>query len=330
MQRRNFVKLGLIAPFFIYSSCREKQQGTIKEPLIPDSTKSVKEQIPKQAFEVIEVDNIYRVIGFESGKRFKANIMTALEARGNWLKNLVEYSTSGPGKNYSDKLFEITKKYFPDLIDELKGYATGSGLTFQAVWAMAIQSELNAYKKENPGCSTIYYKDEKNSWLFHNEDGDQAYYGKMYVLRAMPPSGVGFTTLVYPGMIPGVGPSMNSEGVIETTNFIGCTKPEEGIPRYFLGRAILEAKNLNEALEIASMAPRAFPWHHNLASIENNQYVSIETLPDGTIEKRTIDKGFYLHTNHTTGKKTENYKYQGLDYKKSSSIPRYEVLSAKN
>jgi hypothetical protein len=52
---------------------------------------------------------------------------------------------------------------------------------------------------------------------------------------------VSYIALVYPGIITGNGPSMNSRGIVQTTNYIGSVKSEVGIPRYIIGRAILEA-----------------------------------------------------------------------------------------
>ena len=98
-----------------------------------------------------------------------------------------------------------------------------------------------------------------NVWLFQNEDGHAAYGDLMFVVKVSPPSGVRFISLVYPGIITGNGPSLNSRGVIQTTNYISSTKSEIGIPRYVIGRAILEANDAKEAVEIATMQPRAYP-----------------------------------------------------------------------
>ena len=117
-------------------------------------------------------------------------------------------------------------------------------------------------------------------WLFHNEDGNRAYSDIMFVLKATPPSGVTYLSMVYPGIITGNGPSMNSRGIIQSTNYIGSTKSEAGIPRYILGRAVLEAQDLQEAQEIITMEPRAYPYHHNIGSFHDQRYFSLETTPE--------------------------------------------------
>lgn len=327
MKRRNFIRLSLAAPLFLHASCRESAYKVNKKLVPPFDIAEPKTTLPVKDYKTIEVSGSYYDIGYQSGKKFRKNFHYILEHKKAWITKLIEITESQKGKAFRDELLAETKTYFPQYVDEIRGMSEGSGIDFNLMFSMSMKSELSAFEKENPGCSTVFYKDTQNSWLFHNEDGDATYYDQMYVLRATPPSGVSFTTLVYPGFIPGVGPSMNSEGIILTSNFIGCNKPMIGIPRYFLGRAILEAKNMEEALQIAQFERRAFPWHHNLASISDDKYVSIETLPDGTVDIREIDKGVYLHTNHTTGENTRDYEHQDLDYKNSSSISRMEVLT---
>ncbi len=313
MKRRNFVKLALVAPIALYA-CKKKAPFV---EFLDDSYKR---------FETLEVGGSYEEIGRAIGKRFEGNIRNMIARRGDWLPNLMKIAESESGERFAQSLLENAKRRFPYLVREVLGMSRGSGIDFKTMWALSIKSELSAFKIENPGCSTVFYRDAFNTWLFHNEDGDAAFDGEMFVLKATPPSGVTFTTLVYPGIIAGVGPSFNDRGVIQTTNFIGTRKPEIGVPRYFLGRAILEAKDLKDAVDIATSEPRAFPWHHNLASTESGKYVSVETLPDG---RTTIHQpeDIYIHTNHAVGENTKNYEYEEEKYRAMSSIPRYESIT---
>jgi len=315
MERRTFVKLSLLAPLFLKTACTQKG-GSVNRYLNAD----------QRRFEMLEVSGSYYDIGFSAGKTFSKNIQFVVKNGHEWINALQKVINSKSGRIYSDALLNNSRKHFPQIVEEIEGLADGSGYSFDFMWMMSIQSELNAYQKEITGCSTVYYRDNRHNWLAHNEDGDAMYSGRMYVLKAHPPSGVSYITLVYPGLIEGVGPSLNSFGMIETTNFIGCNKPVVGVPRYFLGRAILESKSMEEAIQLAAFQPKAFPWHHNLASCQTKEYVSIETLPDGTTEIRR-PQGVYIHTNHLTGYKTVDYKHQGIDYSNSSSITRFDVLT---
>lgn len=316
MNRRNFLAFSILTPPFLIQACKEKAS----------ETSEVLEK--KKIFPFLEVEGSYYDIGYQIGDHFQENIETVISRREDWINKLQAITNTDEGKLFSNKLLTITKEHFPQYIEEIHGMAEGSGIDFELMWTMSIKSELSVYEKENPGCSTIYYNDENSNWLIHNEDGDKSYAGQMFIVRAKAPSGVDFISLVYPGLIMGVGPSFNSAGIVQTTNYIGTTKVFIGIPRYFLGRAILEAKNMYEVLKIASAKPRAFPWHHNIASFKDGRYLSIETLPDGRVGIRQPDTSPYIHTNHLINDLTVDYDYEDVEYKRTSSVSRYIALQA--
>jgi len=219
--------------------------------------------------------------------------------------------------------------------------ADGAGVHFDAIWAMTVKSELGALEKENPGCSTLVLEREGAHWLCHNEDGHSAYLDLMFLVRVSPPSGVGFVSMVYPGTLTGNGPSLNSRGVVQTTNYIGALRSEIGVPRYVIGRAILEAESLGEAEQIAGFSPRAYPYHHNLASVGGG-YRSVETVPGQAAAvspggpagdpSRTgsrdgvSDRALYVHTNHLLLDGTRGWPHEDDAYRNSSSRSRYRTL----
>ena len=118
----------------------------------------------------------------------------------------------------------------------------------------------------------------------------------MFMVKATPPSGVTFLTLTYPGHLMGNGPGINNHGIIQTTNYIGAMKWKIGIPRYFLNRAVLEARSLEEAVKIVTFHNRAFAYHHNIASVKQKRILSIEVTTDNY--QVVEPENFYFHTNH--------------------------------
>ena len=313
MNRRRFLKLSLLTPFYFQYAF----PGGIK-------TKQKSQEKSPAYFDILTVEGSYRNIGYRIGKRFGGNIRTIIQRRKEWHTELMQILASRRGKLLSDELMRLTRKYFPQFLDELSGMAEGAGINFKALWVMTIKSELGTLKEENPGCSTIFCKTKEALWLFHNEDGHVAYLDQMFLLKVRPPSGVNFISLVYPGILTGNGPSMNSRGIIQSTNYIGSVKEAIGLPRYVIGRAILETKNLEEARQIATMEPRAYPYHHNIASVEEQRYLSVETTP--AVFQVKEPEGIYYHTNHLLFEKTRHYLYQDTHYKNSSSMSRYTVL----
>ncbi len=306
MKRRTFLKSTLFTPL-----CLEKLLAKYGES--------------ETNFDYLEVGGNYKEIGFQIGKYFAYNIHELIKRRAEWHKKLLTILETETGQNISQKLLEITKKNFPHFLQEIQGLADGASVNFNHIWAIAIKSELGAVEKEPPGCSTIFYKGQNNSWLFHNEDGNSAYTDLIFVVKVKPPSGVNFISFVYPGTLMGNGPSLNSNGIIQTTNYISSTKTKIGIPRYVLGRAILESKNIDEAVSFATKTPRTYPYHHNLACINEKKYYSVETTPQ-TSEVFEPD-GTYFHTNHLIQHKTKNYKFQNYEYIASSSASRFTVIA---
>ncbi|MBE9524596.1 MAG: hypothetical protein IMY76_05820 [Chloroflexi bacterium] len=240
---------------------------------------------------------------------------------------MIHIMNTAAGRNLSDKLLELSQKHCPNVIEEMKGIADGAGIHFDYFWAMTIKSELGAVQKEPPGCSSIFVKDDKKMWLIHNEDGHADYHDIMFTIKVMPPSGVSYISLVYPGTVAGGGPSLNNRGIIQTTNYIGSTKCEIGLPRYVIGRTILEAKDLQEAIQLATFEPRAYPFHHHLASFDEKKYASLETVP-GAFELK-VPSGVYFHTNHLLFEKTKDYQFQVKGHKNGSSHARYTVIKEK-
>ena len=316
MDRRIFIKASVLAPYVVKDLLLGTETG---EARFARST-------PK-SFAYLEVKGTYEQIGYQIGKFFGKNIKGIIEKRSDWHRQLMITLESKKYRTYARELLHRTKRHFPHLYQELKGMAEGAGIGFNALWAMCIRSELTTRGCDMPGCSTLFYKDEKRSWLFHNEDGHTAYEDIMFVIRVTPPSGVSFISMVYPGIITGNGPNLNSAGVIQTTNYIGSTRSEAGIPRYVISRAVLEARSFSDALEIVTFEPRAYPAHHNIASVVDGRYHSIETVP-GRSETRAPD-GLYFHTNHLILDKTKEYRYEDMTYKESSSLSRYDVIREK-
>ena len=327
MDRRIFLKTSLFAPFCLKEILLGAKEGKV---FYTGAT--------QKSFEALEIKGTYHQIGYQIGKRFGKHIEKVIRRRSNWHSKLLTILNSREGRDYSKELLRLTQKYFPHLLQEIRGMADGAGISFHRIWAMCIKSELLARMPQQlsgetcvqaresimPGCSTIFFRDKNNAWLFHNEDGNAAYQDVMFMTKVTPPSGVRFISMVYPGIITGNGPNLNDRGVIQTTNYIGSTKSQTGIPRYVISRAVLEAKDAKEAVEITTCQPRCYPSHHHIASFTDQTYYSIETTP----EEEQIEEpdGVYFHTNHLIFDRTKRYKYEDNAYKNTSSLSRYEVI----
>jgi len=277
-------------------------------------------------FEVLEVSGSHREIGRAVGEHFRErikNVLGGLEEYGQ-----VVGAAQGEYKARVEAFLDAATMRFSYLVEELEGMAEGADLPFDYLFAWNCRSEIQAGCKScEAGCSTVGLVGDKGRMLLaHNEDGAEPYLGQMFVLRATPPSGVSFAYLVYPGTMPGNGPGLNARGVVQTTNYISPREVPQGIPRYFVGRAICEARDLGHAAALAAVEGRAFPWHHNLASLTEGRLVSLETWP-GKHHRREVTalSGVHLHTNHLLHEEMQGLD-EKADYLDRSSRPRLEAL----
>jgi len=267
-----------------------------------------------------------RQIGLAVGTAFGREIREGMERRSRWIARLKEYA-EGKGRHHLDTMLQKAREFAPRVVEELEGWAEGSGISFRDLFILNCNNELDTRLEEDkkpPGdCSTAALKTGGKLLIAHNEDGNGKYSDLMWVLHAIPDDAPEFICLAYPGFIEGNAPAFNSCGIAITTNYIGTREVKDGIPRYFISRMMLEARTAEEALATACHAERAYGYHHIVASLPEGRAWGVEVTPSKS-EKREIE-GLYLHTNHLV--------FEGLrdtpqfeKYNALSSIPRYQSL----
>jgi hypothetical protein len=283
--------------------------------------------LPADGYPLLEVAGSHRQIGRMIGKAMKDRI-------GGYLQVAREFPTclaylQGEGRETLDRMLARAQAAFPQLVEELQGMAEGLEMPFLDLFAHTCRSEIDVLT-DPPGCSTLVLCDGERMILAHNEDGNDLNIGRMFLVKVTPPSGITFLTFVYPGLLPGNGPGFNSAGIVQTTNYIQPRRVADGVPRYFIARAVLEARSLGEAVRMATTKPRAFPWHHNLASLSEQRALSLETVADPEPRHDLLEvEGFYIHTNHLlhptlSGEGRASPAPYDVPYE--SSLTRLEVL----
>lgn len=279
-------------------------------------------EVPNQGYPMLVASGSHGQIGYKMCSIFRSRIIS-------YLKNsrdfpLCQEYAQGEGKAKLERMLHHANERFPHLVEELEGMAAGLQAPFMDLFAYNCRSEIGVLSK-TPGCSTLALSRDGLTALTHNEDGNDLNVGRMYLVEVHPPSGVSFISFVYPGLLPGNGPGFNSEGIVQTTNYIQPKRVHDGVPRYFIGRANMEAKSLDDAVALSTEGARAFPWHYNFASLKEGRILSVETMPDRHHVKEV--KGFYIHTNHLIhGEMTEN-KEAEQDVQYESSKTRMKVLT---
>jgi predicted choloylglycine hydrolase len=281
----------------------------------------------KSAFPFLEVSGNPYEVGLAIGRRFEGQIREGLQRRADWFNELRSFMEGDPASRY-EPFVAAAREHFPEILEELRGWADGSGLAFEDLMVLNLKAELSTLMQieapESPGCSTIAFSHAGRCLLAHNEDGHGAYSDLMFLVRVSRPDKPDFLCLTYPGILSGNGPAMNEAGIVLTTNYIGGLDVRRGIPRYVISRAVLDAGSLDEAVAIVTHPERAFSFHYNLGSRSEGKILSVETSVNDA-EVHEVD-GLYVHTNHFRLPGMEQIR-QDEDYVATSSMSRYGVLA---
>jgi isopenicillin-N N-acyltransferase like protein len=322
MRRRGFLhgSLASIALASMTSGLPAQLMGAIRPnpELIPAREKT---------WQQLRVHGSHHDVGVAIGGAFRGETQDALTERAEWFKPLYDFASSKEGKPIVDKMLAMATKHAGSAVEELRGWAEGGGLEFRQLFVLNCKSEIQAFIDQRcgcAGCTTAAYTDEKTLIVAHNEDGHKAYQGRMFMLEAEVPGVPQVLGLVYPGIMAGNAPWVNSEGILMTTNYIPSAKVTAGIPRYFLDRMAMEATSVEEAIKIVGHPERAYAFHHIVASLPQRRAWSVEGNPEKLVTKEV--KGLYLHTNHLLREEMRN-EPQFEKYIKISSMPRLDSVT---
>ncbi|KKQ52138.1 hypothetical protein A2865_03345 [Candidatus Woesebacteria bacterium RIFCSPHIGHO2_01_FULL_39_17] len=241
-----------------------------------------------------EIEGNYEKVGGFLGKTFRKNIKEAIDKR---KKEIVNYGTYLPK---SQECFEITKKYFPKLIIETEAIARGAGVSVidyffinnREVYDPAEERDKkNAVKADH--CTVVVGFDENKLVIGHNEDWSLEAIDELYILKATI-NKTTFIGLNYNITVAGNSASMNNYGLTQCINDIYQTN-KIGVPKNYVARAVLEARNLDEAENMIRYVQRGSGFNHVLA--QGTEIRNIEIAGDRVSVQKVKNKP-YVHTNH--------------------------------
>ena len=263
----------------------------------------------KDYFPVFEVEaNDYYDLGFAIGQRFEENIQEMLIRQAEivaTIGNIVAYDSV----YFYENLLATAELLYPGFVDEIHGTSDGSGVEFDVLmrlnmfgdiialyYGLLEHTELNL--PDAPlGCSTVSYNYDGTQYLAHNEDGFASLHDLMSVIKVSMQGKPDFINLYYPGLVCGVGPSLNDQGLAISGNYIqSAAGVPEGVPHLFIYRALLEAESVDDAIAIIVNTLACNDLHVNIASGVENRVVSVEKAETTAVV--TEVEGLYAHTNH--------------------------------
>jgi isopenicillin-N N-acyltransferase-like protein len=214
----------------------------------------------------------------------------------------------------------MIEAHCPDLLEEIRGIAFGSGLSFDEILTINCRSEVlhAATVRRERGllqdrestvggsrgeCSSFALEPDRSPTLHslvgQNWDWLETLGPGTIVLEVERDDGPNYVTIVEAGLLAKM--TMNAHGVAMGINTLATTLDgtDRGLPFHFLIRRLADATDLSAALEGLAVVPRATSGSYMLASA-TGAVLNLETSPGGSrnITPQLSHTGAIVHTNH--------------------------------
>ena len=254
-------------------------------------------------------------IGVSIGKQCREE---ALRAERKFKKRMHEVHGASVQKAvaWSNKTLPASRKFYPEYVEELEGYAEGTGIKFDMIWATTCD-----YPLDNRGCTDIAVNSQwtKDDCVYaaHNEDVEPYNKDDVVISRIRPKDEPGFIGLCYGGILPTCG--MNAAGISLTGNALVPNDTKPGIPKMFPCRKVLREKGIYQAL-CSSMPEGRGHSYNNIVCDSNGEIYSMEGSAT-TFDALYAEDGWLVHTNHYLSPRM--WKFEDNMHTRFSSIVRY-------
>lgn len=206
------------------------------------------------------------------------------------------------------------ERAFPELLDEVRGIALGSGLSFDEIMTINCRSEiLHAATVRNARavapwrgfgeCSSFALEADRSATgsaiVGQNWDWLETLGPGTILLEVERPDGPNYVSLVEAGLLAKM--TVNAHGLAVGINTLVTTLDgaRDGIPFHFLIRKVADAAHLSEALDTLVSVPRATSGNYLLASADGS-VLNIEASPGDArnVTPQISTDGTLVHTNH--------------------------------
>lgn len=196
-------------------------------------------------------------------------------------------------KKVAEKMLQLTKIYFPQYIDELKGYAVGAGIEFIELWTLAIEDDAYMEEKTDAKCTSIITNNGK--LMAHSEDQHEEGLEKTICLVRKSVRDLTTFEIYYYNTLGGVSVGVNSYGIASSVNTLLYGATQLGIPKVITGRVFLESNDIEKDYKKIQKLQLADGFSHNLTDIYG-RIINIEL--SSTQTSITYPSSPFGHSNH--------------------------------
>lgn len=207
----------------------------------------------------------------------------------------------------ASKYYPFALEHTPQYVEELEGMAEASGVSFDDLMVL---NSIEAITSDalHLGCTSLAVSAERtldgHVLVAHNEDWLPEDEENAYLVHAAPDDEPAFIALTYGGLLPNIG--FNALGIAQCCDSVYPDDVRIGVPRIFVSRAVLGARQLSEAIRCVIMRWRAAGYNHLIADA-NGELYNIEVSAEHFATIYGMD-GYLAHTNNYLTRRMKQYE----------------------
>ena len=259
--------------------------------------------------------------GFQYGEACKKLIARMIDEQ--FYQELAGKRTKDQLLRHARKYEPFIQEYSPEIADELKGMAEGSGRSYDEIVMMNALEERSDFEHSN--CTTFAATGKATlggeTYTGQSWDGIESEWwdGEMGLLlkirRKEGPDVIDYTN---PGILACAG--MNSNGVSVHWNTVPQKEMAPGVPTYLIVAEILKQKTVGDALDAVLRAKRA--GYFNFVIADKTELYDVEATP-GDLDI-SYSGEFIGHANHFVSDKFGSTHNAGMT---ACSIVRHNRMN---
>jgi isopenicillin-N N-acyltransferase-like protein len=232
--------------------------------------------------------------------------------------------TLSPGLRWDDyrraaqPYLSAARGAYPWVLEEIRGTADGAGVDFLDLFIESVEELFSTPPASR--CTDFALcppATDSHVLLAHNNDLSPESQENLLAVEWNLPDQPRLFTI---GIGPFLSIGLNTDGIALTGNELSPNDERPGIPRLILARAILSAKDFDQALAIALHSDRASSYN-NIISCSDGRIVNVEASATDH-ELIHPEQGWLVHTNHYVHPRMQPYEKDPQDLAGSTS--RYE------
>lgn len=262
-------------------------------------------QVNSRVTPYVKVQGTHYEIGRQIGQKLGRTIRE-FHAEHEAISKYAAYCETTIGRGFFNSLLEACELRYPQYLDELRGIADETGMSFERLFLSNLRHEVQreVEEPEEDGCSSIIVNNDGHIIIGHNEDGNPIYGKYGYLLEVTitaPGQEEHFTAFSYPGILPGNAISTNKQGLVFTGNYIEQRDVAlNKIPWTFCCRAMLASRDIDEVCKIWRDASHGISL--NIGDARSQKVYNIEVAGNskttGIVDVLEVQRGHnYYHCN---------------------------------